>query len=104
MENTEEIRKDKRRDSIERWKLQNYAYYLEQKRVVPHRPEYLAHRRSLYKIKQLERSKNLEQILSAKKDTLKNEFEKTNEGSDSGEHCGQPRGHGASLWDWVGAS
>ena len=104
MESTTEIRKERRRDSTERWKLQNYAYYLEQKRVLSHRPEYLAHRRSLYKIKQLERSKDLEQILSTKKDTLKNELEKATEGPDPGEYCGQPRGHGASLWDWVGAS
>ena len=84
MESTTEIRKSKRRDSIERWKLQNYSYYLEQKRVLSHRPEYLAHRRLEYKLKQLERSNNLEQILSTKKDTSKNEFEKANEGSDPG--------------------
>ena len=104
MESTTEIRKSKRRNSSERWKLQNREYYLEQKRVLSHRPEYLAHRRSLYKMKQLERSKNLEQILSTKKDTLKNEFEKTNRGSDLGAHCGQSPGHGASLWDWVGSN
>ena len=69
-----------------------------------HRPGYLAHRRTLYKMKQIERSKTLEHIPSTEEDDLKNEFEKTNEGSDSGEHCGQPRGHGASLWDWVGAN
>ena len=90
MEAASKIRKNKRRDSTEKWKLQNYAYYLEQKRVLSHRPEYLAHRRRLYKMKQLERSKNLEQILSTKRDTLKNEFEKANEGPDPGEHCGKP--------------
>jgi hypothetical protein len=41
-------------------------------------------------MKQLERAKNLEQILSTKKDTLKNEFEKANEGPDPGEHCSKP--------------
>ena len=41
----------KRRESAEKWKVANYEYYLEQKRRCAHRPEYLAHRRVMYKAK-----------------------------------------------------
>ena len=41
----------KRRMACERWKVKNYEYYLEQKRMLSSRPEYKAHRREMYKIK-----------------------------------------------------
>ena len=41
----------KHRASHEAWKRRNYQYYLEQKRRLAARPEYLAHRRMLYRAK-----------------------------------------------------
>ena len=41
----------KRRAAVESWKRRNYEYYLLQKRFLSHRPEYLAHRRDIYKQK-----------------------------------------------------
>ena len=46
-----EIRKQRKRAAVERWKEANYDYYLAQKRALAHRPEYLAHRRRLYREK-----------------------------------------------------
>jgi hypothetical protein len=39
----------KRRAACERWKTRNRDYYLEQKRRLASRPEYLQHRREMYK-------------------------------------------------------
>ena len=44
----------KRRACVERWKLRNMEYYLAQKRLLSGRPEYLARRRELYRIKREE--------------------------------------------------
>ena len=41
----------KRRAAVESWKKRNYEYYLLQKRLLSHRPEYLAHRRDMYRHK-----------------------------------------------------
>ena len=41
----------KRRVAVERWKVRNREKYLQQKRELGHRPEYLARRRELYRIK-----------------------------------------------------
>ena len=38
----------KRRQAVEAWKERNYDYYIMQKRILAHRPEYLEHRRNLY--------------------------------------------------------
>ena len=39
---------EKRRAAVERWKIKNRGYYLEQKRRLAGRPEYLAWRREKY--------------------------------------------------------
>ena len=49
----------KRRLAVEKWKERNREYYLDQKRRLAHRPEYLARRRQMYKIK---RAKNIEHL------------------------------------------
>ena len=41
----------KRRQAVERWKANNYSYYLEQKRTLAARPGYKAHRREMYREK-----------------------------------------------------
>ena len=41
----------KHRASVEKWKLAHYEYYLAQKRRLAARPEYLSHRRDLYRAK-----------------------------------------------------
>jgi hypothetical protein len=40
------------RRAVERWKVKNREYYLVQKRFLAHRPEYLAHRRRCYHLRQ----------------------------------------------------
>ncbi len=45
----------KRRLAVERWKQNHREYYLEQRRILAHRPEYLAHRREMYKAKRLKK-------------------------------------------------
>jgi len=44
-------RQFKKRAAVEAWKQRNYEYYLEQKRRLAGRSEYLAHRREMYKQK-----------------------------------------------------
>ena len=44
----------KKRACVERWKLRNMEYYLAQKRLLSGRPEYLARRRELYRIRREE--------------------------------------------------
>jgi len=39
----------KKRAACERWKINNRERYLEQKRILAHRPAYLAHRRTKYR-------------------------------------------------------
>ena len=40
------------RRAVERWKAKNREYYLAQKRLLAHRPEYLALRRQRYHLRQ----------------------------------------------------
>ena len=44
----------KRRQAVEAWKIRNREYYLKQKRELASRPEYLAHRRTIYQKKKNE--------------------------------------------------
>ena len=46
-----ETTKAKRRLACEKWKMRNREHYLEQKRRLAVRPEYLAHRRDMYRRK-----------------------------------------------------
>ena len=46
-----DLKAAKRRQAVHRWKENNREYYLEQKRRLAHRPEYLKHRREMYKAK-----------------------------------------------------
>ena len=46
----------KRRAAVESWKTRNRDYYLAQKRKLASRPEYLAHRRTVYQMKKNELS------------------------------------------------
>jgi len=46
-----ELKLAKRRQAVHRWKENNREYYLEQKRRLAHRPEYLKRRREMYKAK-----------------------------------------------------
>ena len=49
MENMKDLaRWQKGRAAVERWKAKNRDYYLQQKRQLASRPEYLAHRRAVY--------------------------------------------------------
>ncbi len=49
-----ELKLAKRRQAVHRWKENNREYYLEQKRRLAHRPEYLQRRREMYKAKRIE--------------------------------------------------
>ena len=52
MENMKDLtRWQKARAAVERWKAKNREYYLQQKRELASRPEYLAHRRAVYQEK-----------------------------------------------------
>ena len=65
----------KRRTAVERWKENNRGYYLEQKRQLAGRPEYLAWRREKYA-----RSKAERLNLGGDKNTLlQNELTTSNE-------------------------
>ncbi len=75
-----DLKVSKRRHAVERWKLNNREYYLEQKRKLAHRPEYLQHRREMYKAKRIaapcaarksgERSEDLDIAFNTLKDFL----------------------------------
>ena len=67
----------KHRISVERWKLANYQFYLEQKRRLAHRPEYLAHRRAMHAQKKAARSNLHFESLSTLE--IINDIEKTDE-------------------------
>ena len=49
MEFVKDTKWAKHRRSVELWKARNRAYYLCQKRRLSSRPEYLAHRREMYR-------------------------------------------------------
>ena len=44
-----DVKWQKHRDAVERWKQNNREYYLAQKRRLASRPEYLAIRRQMYR-------------------------------------------------------
>ena len=46
-----DIKWQKHRDSVEKWKSKNREYYLMQKRQLASRPEYLAKRREMYQLR-----------------------------------------------------
>ena len=87
----------KRREAAEKWKVANYEYYLEQKRRCAHRPEYLAHRRAMYR-----RSKTQNVCLSTKE--ILNELEETNERPDHRLHCESEFAGSPPLGDWSSAT
>jgi hypothetical protein len=72
----------KHQAAVEKWKRANYEYYLEQKRVLAHRPEYLAHRREMYKAK---RSITLDENLSTRQRL--DEYTKSCEEPNRRVHC-----------------
>ncbi len=53
-----ELKLAKRRQAVHRWKENNREYYLEQKRRLAHRPEYLKRRREMYKAKHTSNEKS----------------------------------------------
>ena len=85
----------KRRRAVEDWKVRNRDYYLEQKRALAARPEYLAKRRYMYRLKRIAfllendlprrgrppRSRDQE-INPLLRKYIRDEFEETSEGSD----------------------
>ena len=87
----------KHRISVERWKLAHYQFYLEQKRRLAHRPEYLAHRRAMYAQKKAARSNLHFESLS----TLINDIEKTDEITDRSSDRSWSGTEGASQWPRV---
>ena len=74
----------KHRCSVERWKANNYPYYLEQKRRLAGRPEYLARRRDMYAATKAARPMTGDESLSALQNV--NESAATNEAGDRGGH------------------
>ena len=46
-----DVKWQKHRDSVEKWKNKNREYYLMQKRQLASRPEYLAKRREMYQLR-----------------------------------------------------
>ena len=68
----------KHRAAVEIWKLRHYEYYIAQKRRLAARPEYLAHRRDLYRAKRSMRERS---DLSTIQNSL-NDSETTDENSD----------------------
>jgi hypothetical protein len=47
------------RAAVERWKEKNREYYLEQKRRLAGRPEYLARRREFYRVRKNDDKQNI---------------------------------------------
>ena len=76
----EQARWQKHRAACERWKKANYEYYLAQKRECAHRPEYLAHRREMYALRQL-RLRSDAQDFSGEINKSLNDIETCDEGS-----------------------
>lgn len=94
---------DKRRAAVERWKLKNRDYYLEQKRRLAARPEYLAKRRALYAA----RPKGARPNLSAQETLPLDVTENGEAESTAGDRGGDPRRsptQGARLRPGAGAA
>ena len=77
----------KHRLSVEAWKLRNRPYYLAQKRRLAARPEYLAHRRVKYRLRQIARSL-AEEISLSTIQTFDYDFETRNEAAAGRSHRG----------------
>ena len=75
------VRWFKHRVAMERWKANNYQYYLEQKRRLAARPEYLARRRVMYALRKAARPNTQPENLSTTQSYL-HELEETDEESD----------------------
>ena len=84
----------KHRISVERWKLTHYTYYLEQKRRLAHRPEYLAHRRAMAAQKRAARSDPQFESLSTQE--IIYESEETDENRNRSGHRSWGGAEGAS--------
>ena len=81
---------------MERWKRAHYAYYLAQKRRLAARPEYLAHRREMYRAK---RSKTQSTSLSTSKSL--HEYQETYERSHHGSDCQTDGAEGPQVRHWT---
>ena len=65
------------RFAVERWKDRNRAYYLEQKRRLAQRPEYLQRRRELYKLRRARQ--RVESDALSPREIIRNVSSETNE-------------------------
>ena len=74
------VRWARHRLAVERWKIRNYDYYLQQKRELAARPEYLAHRRRMYALRKAARSSDQTADLSTQESL--HELEETGERTD----------------------
>ena len=92
----------KHRCSVERWKANNYQYYLEQKRRLAGRPEYLARRRDMYAATKAARPMTGDESLSALQNV--NESAATNEAGDRGGHSRRRYPPSAQERDRAGAA
>ena len=90
----EQARWQKHRAACERWKKANYQYYLAQKRECAHRPAYLAHRREMYKARQL-RLRSDAQDFSGDTNKSLNDIETCDEGSNRPPDSGRGAAAGA---------
>ncbi len=87
----------KHRVAVERWKSNNYTIYLAQKRRLAARPEYLAHRRAMYRLRHPVRPGNEPKDLSTRENL--NELEETNERTDQHLHHKRSATEGTPVWD-----
>ena len=80
----------KHRAAVEMWKLRHYEYYIAQKKALAARPQYLAHRRALYRAK---RSMREQSDLSTME--ILNDIETSDERSDQSPDPGRGAAAGA---------
>ena len=78
-----DLRWAKHRFAVERWKTKNRQYYLAQKRRLGQRPEYLQHRREMYRIARARQTVDSEPLSS-----MENDITKTNERTSGRGDCG----------------
>ena len=67
------------RFAVERWKAKNRAYYLGQKRRLAQRPEYLQHRREMYRLRRARQTVESTALSSEEIQTIANGDSKANE-------------------------
>ncbi len=92
----------KHRVAVERWKSHNYQYYLAQKRRLAARPDYLAHRRAMYRLRRPARQSSELQVLSTNQ--ILDELEETNQRADQRLHRGWSATEGAPIGNRPGAA